>query len=274
MTHPAASTAPPGLLPRGRGLPAPAPWRRTDPDPDGHPWTRPFRRRARDDAVAARRAPPRRPPRRWRVLLWRARLPFAATMLGCAVALGLADLRPPPPPRTAVVVTAHALDAGTALTDADVDVVHLPPDAVADGAHREPGAVVGRALVVAVPAGLPVVDALLRDDRLASAGPPGTVVVPVRLADPGVADLLRPGDRVDLLAAATSSTGTPVAEVLARRALVLPHPAPSDGPDPGGLLGSAPTDTGTLTLVAVDPAQAPALAGAAAWAGISAVVVE
>ncbi len=207
-------------------------------------------------------------------MLWRARLPFAATMVGCAAALALADLRPSPPPRTPVVVAARALEAGTPLASGDLVIARLPPDAVADGAHADPDAVVGRAVVVAVPAGLPVVDALLRDDRLASSGPPGTVVVPVRLADPGVADLLRAGDRVDLFATATSATGAPVAERLAERALVLPHPAPPAGPPTGGLLGPATADGGRLTLVAVAPAQAAALAGASAWAGISAVVVE
>lgn len=250
---------------------------RTTPDAARRPVPWPWASRARDrddDGPPGRRPARRRPPHRWRVLLWRARLPFAATMLGCAVALGLADLRPEPPPRVAVVVAARALDAGTPLAAADVTVVDVPPDAVADGAHRDPRDVVGRAVVVAVPPGLPVVDALLRDDRLSSAGPPGTVVVPVRLADPGVADLLRPGDRVDLFAAATSASGAPVAERLAARALVLPHPEQPAGEGSAGLLGTPTTDTGTLTLVAVAPEHAAALAGASAWAGIAAVVVE
>jgi Flp pilus assembly protein CpaB len=207
------------------------------------------------------------------VVLWRARLPVAAVLLGCAVALALADLRPAPPPRTPVVVTARALDAGAVLEAGDLAIARVPPDAVPDGAHADPDAVAGRVVVVAVPAGLPVVDALLRDDRLAAAAPPGTVVVPLRLADPGVADLLRPGDRVDLFAAATSATGEPVAQRLAERALVLPHPV-SAPPDTPGLLGPAAEDGGRLTLVAVAPADAAALAGAAGWAGISAVVVE
>lgn len=206
--------------------------------------------------------------------MWRARLPVAAILVGCAAVLALADLRPAPPPRTPVVVAAGALGAGIPLTAGDLAIARLPPDAVADGAHGDLDDVVGRAVVVAVPAGLPVVDALLRDDGLGSSGPPGTVVAPVRLADPGVADLLRPGDRVDLFVTATSAAGAPVAERLAERALVLPHPAPLPGVSAGGLLGPAAEDGGTLTLVAVAPDAAAALAGASAWAGISAVLVE
>ncbi len=209
-------------------------------------------------------------------MLWRARLPFAAIMVGCAVTFALAALRPAPPPSTPVVVAARALAAGEPAAAGDLAVTRLPPDAVPEGSHGDREAVVGRAVVVAVPAGLPLVDTLLRDDRLAAAGPPGTVVVPVRLADPGVADLLRPGDRVDLFAAATSGTGEAVAERLARRALVLPHPAPGAerAPAPVGVLGTGADGGGSLTLVAVAPEQAAALAGASAWAGISAVVVE
>lgn len=210
------------------------------------------------------------------MLAWRLRFPVAALLLGCAAALAVAQLRPPPPPQVAVVVAARPLSPGAPLTADDVRVAHVPPGLATEGSHARADAVVGRALVVAVPAGLSVVDALLHDDRLAGAGPEGTVVVPVRLADPGVAALLRPGDRVDLFAAATSSSGAPVAQRLAERAVVLPLPPPRGGGDaPGGLLGAPADDgAGSLTLVAVPPGQAPGLTGASAWAGISAVLVE
>jgi Flp pilus assembly protein CpaB len=212
------------------------------------------------------------------VLVWRSRFLLAAVLLGCAAALAVAQLRPAPPPQVAVVVAARPLSAGVALAPADVRVVHVAAGTAAEGVHAEPHAVLGRTPLVAVPTGLSIVDALLADDRLAGSGPPGTVVVPVRLADPGVADLLRPGDRVDLFAAATSGTGGPASQRLAERAVVLPHPAPDERAQDAasGLLGGAPTDdgAGTLTLVAVSPEQAAALAGASAWAGITAVLVE
>ena len=73
--------------------------------------------------------------------------------------------------------------------------------------------------------------------------------------------------------------------LLAERAIVLVNPgsgattADGDGTSGGGLLGGATLSGGTseasgdLTLVAVTPAEAAALAGAASWASLSAVVV-
>jgi pilus assembly protein CpaB len=212
------------------------------------------------------------------VLVWRSRFLLAAVLLGSAAALAAAGMRPPSPPQVAVVSAARSLAPGTALTADDLRVAHVPVGSAPEGAHPDVGALLGRSPVIPVPAGLPVVDALLGDDRLAGSGPPGTVVVPVRLADPGVAALLRPGDRVDLFAAATSGTGEPVSRRLAERAVVLPRPPTQDDPAAAssGLLGGAPTDddAGALTLVAVPPEQASALAGASAWAGITAVLVE
>ncbi len=210
------------------------------------------------------------------MLLWRLRFPFAAVLLGCAAAATVHEVRPPPPRYVDVVVAGGPLTPGAPLTPADLRVARLPPGSEPDGTHGAPDDVVGRSVVVPLPAGLPVVDALLRDDRLASAAPDGTVVAPVRLADPGVAALLRPGDRVDLFAAATSAAGAPVSERLAERALVLPHPSPDVGTEPAaGVLGPTSGDAGQgpLTLVAVTPAQAAALAGASVWGGIGAVVV-
>ncbi|GAA2726763.1 RcpC/CpaB family pilus assembly protein [Cellulomonas aerilata] len=227
---------------------------------------------------AGPRPPHRSPPYRWRVLAWRARFALAALLLGTAAALAVAQLRPPSPPTVPVVTAARDLVAGAALTTDDVRVVPVPVATAVAGAHPDVAAVLGRAPVVAVPSGLPIVDSLLGADRLAGSGPPGTVVVPVRLADPGVAALLRPGDRVDLVAATTSGTGDPVSRRLAERAVVLPRPAVEDdrSPPSSGLLGGAPQDdvAGALTLVAVAPEEAAALAGASGWAGISAVLVE
>ena len=218
--------------------------------------------------------------RRWRLILWRARFPVAAVLLGLAAAQVVAELRPPPRPTTQVVVAGRDLGAGGALTARDLRVVSIPTTLVPKGTHPRADGVVGDHLVTGVPAGLPIVDALLAGARLASAGPAGTVVAPVRLADPAVAALLRPGDRIDLLGAAATADGEPVARSLAARALVLgePGPAPSGdapGGGSGGLLSNgAPDAAGSLTLVAVTPAEAAALAGSVGWGNISAVLVE
>lgn len=203
--------------------------------------------------------------------MWRGRFAVAATLLGCAAALMVGEVRPTPPPTVPVAVAARALAPGAALTDADVRLEYLPVGLAPSGSHRHTGAVVGRSLVVGAPVGLPIVDGLLAGQ--ASPLPPGTVLAPVRLTDPAIAALLRPGDRVDLLAAVAAADGVPTARRLAERALVLPGPAPARDPTPG-LLGTTQATSGALTLVAVTPAEAVAMAGAVGWASLSAVVVR
>ena|GEM_PF-212695 len=130
----------------------------------------------------------------------------------------------------------------------------------------------GRRLAVAVPAGLPLVAGLLVDDT--ATGPPGTVVVPVRFADAGVADVLAPGMRVDVVAAALHEGDE--ATRLARAAVVLARPGgdADDGGSGGGLLGGGATTTdSTPVLLAVDPEESVALSGAAASRVLSAVIV-
>jgi hypothetical protein len=90
----------------------------------------------------------------------------------------------------------------------------------------------------------------------------------VRFADPAVAGLLSPGVRVDVLAA--TAEGGP-GGVVATRALVLPVNRPDSS---GGALGLGRSDDASVpVLLAVLPSEAPGLAGAAASALLSAVVV-
>ena len=81
---------------------------------------------------------------------------------------------------------------------------------------------------------------------------PGLVAAPVRLADPAVAGLLRPGDRVDVLAApADPALGTRTT-VAAADVPVLAVPA------------ADPTvDQGALVVLATSPRVAMVLAAAA-----------
>ncbi|MGM1059787.1 SAF domain-containing protein [Saccharothrix sp. Mg75] len=108
------------------------------------------------------------------------------------VAVVLAVL--PAGPSVEVVVAARDLPPDVPLTEDDVRVASLPPPLVPSGAVARADAV-GRALVSAARSGEPLTDA-----RLASATP-GASSVAVRLADAGVAGLLRPGSRVDVVGA-------------------------------------------------------------------------
>jgi Flp pilus assembly protein CpaB len=126
--------------------------------------------------------------------------------LACLLALLAAAgaLWPTTPPPQAVV-TARDLAPGIALTEADLRLVPLAarPAGVLDSVQ----AGVGKALASAARAGEPLTDyRLVAVDQEA-------VSVAVRLADAGVADLLRPGSRVDVIG--------PEAEVLAENATVV-----------------------------------------------------
>ena len=201
-----------------------------------------------------------------RILLWRARFLVAAVALGVAAACTVQAVRPPDPPTSAVVVAARPIDAGTALTSADVRTARVPTALAPDGAIAEPGAVLGASAAVPIATGAPVLPGFLADDDVR--GPPGTVVATVRFADPAVAGLLSPGVRVDVLAA--TAEGGP-GSVVATRALVLPV---ARQPSSAGSLGLGGTgDASVPVLLAVAPEEAPALAGAAASALLSAVVV-
>lgn len=112
---------------------------------------------------------------------------------------------------TPTVVAAHDLSPGTVLSPEDVDLRSLPKVAVPAGALRETGSVTGRTLAGAARSGEPITDVRLvgpANTRLTT-GESGTVAVAVRLADPGVATLLRPGSHVDVIAAGRRTGDAP-----------------------------------------------------------------
>ncbi|MFI2753311.1 RcpC/CpaB family pilus assembly protein [Cellulomonas sp. P22] len=204
-----------------------------------------------------------------RLLLWRARLLIAATLVGGACAVTVAELRPPPAPADLVVVAARSLAAGAVLGARDLATARLPRDAAPSGAASTSNDLLGRTVAVDVPAGLPLVEGVVAAPVLE--GPPGTVVAPVRFADQGVAALLTPGTRVDVLAAASDGADQG-GRSLARSALVLAGPA--DATTATGLGGLGDTSgQAPPVLLAVSPADAEALAGAGSWATLSPVIV-
>ena len=130
----------------------------------------------------------------WRRTLLLRRL-AAAVLATLALALALAP--PPGSGGTPVVVAAVELGSGTTVEATDLAVREWPAELVPAGAVREVSAASGRVLVGAARAGEPLTDVRLAGAGRA-AGPDGAAV-PVRLADPGVAGLLAPGSRVDVV---------------------------------------------------------------------------
>jgi pilus assembly protein CpaB len=191
----------------------------------------------------------------------------AAALVALALGLALREEPTGPAPSGAqatvpVVVAAADLAAGAVLTGADLQVVPLPALAVPDGVVAEVGRLNGQVLAGPLRRGEPVTDVRVVGPGLWSQVPSGQVAAPVRLADLAVATLLRPGDRVDVLAAAadTGDAHTGDAEVVAARALVVSAPAASAA-DP---VSRVAADGSGLLVLAVPPDTARKLAGTAA----------
>lgn len=121
----------------------------------------------------------------------------AAALSGLALVLALV-----PHPRAAgvaVAVTAVEMPAGATLRAADLAVREWPAELVPAGALHDPGGAVGRVLIGAARAGEPLTDVrLVGAGAVTGAGREGAAV-PIRLADAGVAVLLVPGSRVDVV---------------------------------------------------------------------------
>jgi Flp pilus assembly protein CpaB len=201
-------------------------------------------------------------------LLWRYRWLVVACCVAAAAWVSIGALRPLPPPTVPVLVTARDMPAGTVLTAADVQL---------EAAERAPAGTmdldtaVGATLTVGLPAGVPVVDTMLLGPGLPDAAPAGWVVVPVPLADPMLAELVRVGDRIDLyLAAADTGGRLTEAQLVTTGALVLARAGPAD--QEAGWLGTSAASSASVVVAAIRPEDAAALAGASGFGPFRAVL--
>ena len=146
----------------------PPPWRRlTAARPD---WTR---------TVAARRA----------------------AAAGLVILAAIAALRSDPHgDYTEVAVAAHDLSPGVALTATDVRLERRSTATVPDGAQHDVAPMIGATLTAPARRGEVITDVRLLGSRLAeTAAGPDARIVPVKLNDTALLDLIRPGDVVDVL---------------------------------------------------------------------------
>jgi pilus assembly protein CpaB len=181
---------------------------------------------------------------------------LAAGLAAASVATGLSVLAPTPPPSVEVVTAARDLPGGAPLTEDDVAVVALPEAVAPAGTTDDPASLAGRVLAGPVRAGEP-----LTDVRLLGAGlvpDDGRVAVPVRVVEPALPLLVRPGDRVDVLAAAPEGGESAAAVVSDVAVLAVPD--------------AVDTAEGALLVVAAPPGAAARLAAAAVTSRLSVVV--
>jgi pilus assembly protein CpaB len=188
---------------------------------------------------------------------------IAALCAGVAVLAAVKAVTPHAPRTVAVWAAARDLSGGSPLRTADIRAVALPVGSVPAGALLAGAPVAGRLLAAPMRRGEPITDVrLLGPSLLTSLPDPGLVAVPVRVADgSAAAALVHPGDVVDVLAAGDPETGRRSARpvVVASGVRVVAVPARA---------GIA-SDGGGLVVVAVDRAQAAALAAAASGERLS-----
>lgn len=193
----------------------------------------------------------------------------AALLAAGALLLAAAPARPVPSPATgppsltSVLVAAGDLSAGVTIGPRDLERAERTSAELPDGALTPGAEVVGRVLTGAVRRGEVITDRRLLGPGLSASLGPGVVASPVRLVDLEVAALLRPGDRVDILAATEDASS---AAVVAAGVLVLAVPvADSDDSQVGQPLG--------LVVVAVSQDTAAQLAAAAASSVLTATLL-
>ena len=129
----------------------------------------------------------------------------AAAALLVVLAAVLAVRGDPAAAREPVLLAARDLAPGQVLGPEDVVVGSREAGAAPSGAFTEAAQVTGRPVAGAVRVGEALTDVRVLGPALlaAATGSPDAVAVPVRLADAGVADLLRTGDRVAVVRGGT-----------------------------------------------------------------------
>jgi pilus assembly protein CpaB len=178
--------------------------------------------------------------------LARHRVLLSAGLAAGSVAAAVTALAPAAAPTSPVVVAARDLAPGAPLAGDDLRTVALPAGAVPAGALHDPSAAVGRLVPGPVRAGEPLTDVRLLGPGLLPPGP--EVATPVRVAERATSALVRPGDVVDVLAAAPDGGAAAATVVTAVR--VLSVPLADDDPAEGALLVLAATRPAAARLAA------------------------
>ncbi|GIH28513.1 hypothetical protein Aph01nite_68230 [Acrocarpospora phusangensis] len=130
--------------------------------------------------------------------LGRRRRLLAAILAGCSVACALLTVSG----SEGVEVLAAARDLpGGRLSMADLTVLRIPSAVLPDGVLEPGTTVAGRVLTGPIRRGEPLTDVRLLGGGLLAGQHPGLVATPVRIADADVAQLVAPGDIIDVLAA-------------------------------------------------------------------------
>jgi Flp pilus assembly protein CpaB len=176
---------------------------------------------------------------------------LAALSAAVAVLALIVAVRPAPTPTTPIVVATRDLPAGAVPGPTDVALVDMPIALRPTGVLRAVRQTEGVALTGPLRRGEPVTD--VRVARPGGGPDAGTVVLPARFADADAVAVLRPGDRIDVLAAPADRQPGP-ARLIASDAAVVARPSAAP---------TAASTTGALLILEVRRSVAAELAGVA-----------
>ncbi|AJT43007.1 hypothetical protein UM93_09145 [Psychromicrobium lacuslunae] len=199
----------------------------------------------------------------------------AALLLCAAAATAVNQLTPTNQFTARVIVAARDLPAGGKLRAEDLQLRMLPPAAIPQAALTDPAQATGQLLTGAVRSGQVLSDTSILGPGLLTGSPPGSVAVPLHIADPQTISWLRPGQLVNVLLSSPDALGNyQPGKLLARGIPVLWLPSQQQDTTGGLLVGSAnASDTAKgLVLVTASAAQSTLLSGAASRGKLSLVL--
>lgn len=193
-----------------------------------------------------------------------------ALLLCAAAGITVQQLTPAPADTVVALAAARDLPAGKVLDAGDVAALNIPQELLPGGGLNSPAAIEGKQLAVALRQGQLLSDSQVLGPGLLAGKPPGSVAVPLRMADPASVQLLSPGQLVNVvLSGGNGFDQAATSEVLAAAVPVLWTSAQGGKTDQWLAAG----DADGLMVVAADADQSRRLAGASSQGKLFFVLV-
>lgn len=163
-------------------------------------------------------------------MFWKIRYFLAAICVAICVYAVVEAVKPPEILGESVMVTKHAMSAGSVIQESDLELVHVPKALLPAEIFTKFSQVPHAPLAVSVPAGVALWPSIFAGETLVDKAPPGTVVVALEIKDEAQTKLLTPGRKVSVLAPpGRGSAVITEAEVLTEGAVVIAVLQPEQG---------------------------------------------
>jgi pilus assembly protein CpaB len=181
-----------------------------------------------------------------------------ALLLCIAAGITVQQLTPAPDDTVGALAATRDLAAGKTLEPADLALLNVPRGLLPGGSFSDTAALQGKQLAVPLRQGQLISDSQLLGPGLLAGNPPGSVAVPLRMADPSSIQLVSPGQLINVVLSGGDGYEQPTrSEVLAAAVPVLW--TSTQGGKGTQWLGDGETDG--LIVVAADAGQSRRLAG-------------